>query len=267
MEVKRFVEPKGLQEAYDLLNESNKNQIIAGGAWLKLITKSADTFIGLDKLGLNQIKAGEDRIEIGAMVSLRELQICPDITKLYDGILSDAIGKIMGMNIRNQATIGGSVMGKFAFSDIITPLLAMETKLEFYKAGTVRLEDFLDNNKMGPDILTKIVIKKQKAKGFFKKVARTPLDFAIVNIAVTNHEGKFKIVVGSRPKLASMASTAMEYINSKKNLDDEVLMETAEKAISELDFSDNNRATKEYRKEVAKVYIKRGLKKVIANEN
>ncbi|XMB72119.1 FAD binding domain-containing protein [Mycoplasmatota bacterium WC30] len=267
MVVSEYLRPKNLEEAYKLMIESKKNYLVAGGAWLKLSLKSAEKLISLDGLELDKIQVNKEYIEIGSMVTLRTVEINNEIENLYGGILSKAISKIMGVNIRNLATLGGSIMGKFAFSDIFPALLALNTKLIFYKRGEICLEDFLANPKMEKDILLKVKIKNQTGQGFFKKVAITPLDFSILSIAVSKNVEGFRISVGSTPYIASLAENAMDYINNLSKITDDNILTCSGMVIEELKFSKNNRSSKEYREELAKVYVKRGLKKVIANES
>ena len=267
MEVKNYFNPKDLDEAYDILTQDKKNQIIAGGAWLKLSLKKAETLVALDNLGLDKIEEKNGFIEIGSMVTLREIEKNDSVIKLYDGILAKSISKIMGMNIRNQATIGGSVMGKFAFSDILPVLLVMETVLVFHKNNEITLEEFLATPRMEKDILTKIKIRKISATGFFKKVAKTALDFSVVNVAVSKSEAKFKIAVGSRPQIANLAIKAMNFINKEKTVNEETFEKTAQIAVEEMVFSDNNRGSKKYREHLAKTYVLRGLRSVTQHES
>ncbi len=267
MEIKNYLTPDNLEEVYQILCADKKNQIIAGGAWLKLSLKKADTLISLDNLGLNKIEEKSDFIEIGSMVTLREIETDEKVNKLFDGILSDAVSRIMGMNIRNQATLGGSVMGKFAFSDILPVLLVMDTKLKFYKQGEISLEEFLNKTRIETDILEKVLIKKETGKGFFKKAAITALDFSIVNIAISKNALGFKIAIGSRPQIAKLASETMKYLNDLETVTESEIEEASMMAVNEMVFSNNNRSSKEYRENLARVYVKRGLKKVIFNES
>jgi CO/xanthine dehydrogenase FAD-binding subunit len=172
----------------------------------------------------------------------------------------------MGINIRNIATLGGSVMGKFSFSDIFPVLEVLETSLVFHKHGEVALADYLNNPKFGKDILVKIRIKNQKGKGFFKKVATTPLDFSILNIACSTANGKIKIAVGSTPYIAKPCLSAMNYINGVKTINEETISKCSNYILEEVKFSNNNRGSKEYREELAKVYVMRGIKQVINYE-
>ncbi len=91
---------------------------------------------------------------------------------------------------------------------------------------------------------------------------KTGLDFAVINVGITNTAGHYKIIVGARPSLATFAVKAMEYVNSQKVVSNEVMEEAANIAVEELKFGTNSKASKEYRMELAKVYIKRGLKEV-----
>lgn len=267
LEIRNYLKPTNLEEAYETLLISKNNKLIAGGAWLKLSLKKAETLISLDGLGLDTIEEKKGFIEIGSMVTLRTVETNSLVKDVHDGILSQAIAKVMGMNIRNQATLGGSVMGRFAFSDILPALLVLDTLLVFHKSGGMSLEDFLKNPRMDKDILVKIKIRKESGQGFFKKVARTALDFSIVNIAITRNGKNFKVAVGSRPQVAQLAIGAMAYLNSAKELTEDTILEASRIAVNELSFSRNNRSSKEYREEVARVYVKRGLKKVISDES
>lgn len=263
LNVSEYVKAKNLNEAYNLLSENKKNYLIAGGAWLKLSVKNANKLISLDGLDLNKIELKDGFIEMGALTTLGQIERNETIKKLYDGILVQAIQNIMGVNIRNIATIGGSVMGKFSFSDIYPVLEVLETKLVFYKQGEVELLDFINNPKFEKDILVKLKIKNQKGKGFFKNVATTPLDFSIINIACSYAENKLTISVGSTPYIAKPCNGAMEYMNNLENITDKDIEKCSDLVLEEIKFSSNIRGSKEYREELAKVYVARGIKKVI----
>ncbi len=260
-----YVNPRSIDEAYSLFLENRKNYIKGGGAWLKLTLKSAEKLISLDKLNLDKIIVSNDLIEIGSMTTLREIETNENIVNLYNGILSKACHNIMGINVRNIATIGGTVMSRLAFSDIYPALLVMDTTLVFYKLGEVSLSDFLRKPMKERDILLSIKIKKKEGSGFYKKVATTALDFSIINFAIVKTNNKYMISIGSTPYIASLAYDTMEFLNKQL----EITSKEIEKAISilleEIKVSDNTRSSKDYRVELIKTYFKRGIKKVNAN--
>jgi CO/xanthine dehydrogenase FAD-binding subunit len=264
LRINNYVKVDTLAEGFELLQKEN-SLIIGGGAWLKLTNKDIDSVIDISAVGLNEIIDKDDEIEIGAMVSLRQIETSEIISKQFNGILSNAVGKIMGIPIRNIATIGGSIMGKYSFSDVLTPLLVMDVSLVFYNYGEISLEEFMQIKKFQKDILTKIVIKKEQGKGYFHKLAKTSLDFAVINVAISKGD-TFKIAIGARPSVSTKCYKAMEYINEFKVITNEVIEDTVEIAIEETKFGTSSRASSEYRADVAKAYIIRGLKEVFSNE-
>lgn len=259
MEMKRIVRPQHIKDAYDYLINYPDSTIIGGGAWLKFLSPNMETGIDLSLLNLDQINETKDFIEIGAMATLYHVEKHPAVIDIGQGMIRDAIGLIMGVPFRNIATIGGSIFGKYAFSDLITPLLCLDVKLNFYRHDTMDLLDYLNTKEKINDILLSILIKKESTKGYFKKVSNTPLDFAICNIAVILREEKLYISVGARPGLAKLAEKAMATYEKGK-IDPEKI---AEITIDELHFGSNHLASDLYRKEVAKTYIIRGIKEVL----
>ena len=262
MEIVNYFKAKTIEEAYEKLQEDKANLIIGGGAWLRLSSKTVETAIDLEHVGLNQIKETKDTIEIDAYVTLREVEKNETLKNLFSGIVSKGVNGIMGVALRNLVTVGGSIAGKYSFSDFITPLLAVNTEVVMYKAGKMSLEDFLKLRSREKDIIIKIIIKKEEMLGYYYKMKKTGLDFAVVNVGITNQDGHYKIIVGARPSLATFAVKAMEFINNQKEVTEKVMEETAKIAGEELKFGTNSKAGKEYRTELAKVYIRRGLKEV-----
>ena len=105
-------------------------------------------------------------------------------------------------------------------------------------------------------------IKKTASKGFYKKVKTTALDFPIVNFAVAKVNNEYRIAVGARPAGAALAKEAMEYINKISNPSELDYKKAAEMAADELVYMDNKDASAEYRKDLTRVYVKRGLMEV-----
>lgn len=261
MNIKQVLVPESLEMAYQHLIESRKNMILGGGAWIKISVKEIDQLITLDKIGLNEVIESNDFIEIGALTTLATLENHPMIKNLHEGILSEALSQIMGVSIRNQATIGGSVMGNFSFSDILPVLLVLDVSLVFYKAGEVKLEYFMNNKTHERDILTHIKIRKTSGQGFFKKIAQTPLDFSIINLAISAKP--YRIAIGSRPGNAMLCRKAMDFINEVSSINDDIIKQVIELALIEADLKDNIRSSKDYRELLIKTYLKRGIKQVI----
>ena len=262
MRANEYYRASSLEDAYSKFQEDPKNVILAGGLWIKKIGQSHNTLIDLSTLGLNQISETKDEVIVGAMVTERDFENSPIVKSLFGGAIAFATREVMGVNFRNLATIGGSIMGRYPFSDVIAGLLPYDVTLHFYPEQEMSLEDFLLFRGKFSGILTEVHIKKGEGKGFFKKAKTTALDFPIVNIAVAKVNGKYRVVVGARPMVAALAYKANEYLNRLSSLKKEDYEKAAEIAVSELQFLDNKDASKEYRIDLAKVYIRRGLEEV-----
>ncbi len=262
MKIKNYHLATSLQDAYEVLTESRNNAIVAGGGWLKLSSRTIEKAVDLSDLPLDYIKETDNAVEIGSMTPLQKIVESEALMKICKGILPQAVSQIMGVSLRNLVTVGGSVVGKYGFSDVLTPLLAMNTKLVFYKQGETTLPEFLSQKGRTDDVLEKVVLPKTAGTGYFKKVAKTPLDFAVLNVAITKIDDQYRIVLGSRPSVATLSEEAMAYVNGKKSLRDEDLEHAAKLVRKNVKFGQNPRASQEYREELAYVYTKRGLKEV-----
>lgn len=246
-----------LEDAYSKLNENPKNAIVAGGLWMKKTGLQYDTLIDLSNLGLNQITEKNGFIHVGAMVSLRDFENSPIINSLFNGTTAFGVREVMGPAFRNSATIGGSIFGRYPFSDVIAALLPLDVTVKLYPNQEISLVEFLNLKGKISAILVEIVIKKEEGRGYFKKVKTTALDFPMINFSIVKRCGKHYIAVGSRPMVASLAYKAMEAAD--KGLP---YSEVADIAVNELQFLDSSNISKEYRQDLARVYVRRGLEEV-----
>ena len=256
LRAENYYRATSLEDAYKKLNENPKNAIVAGGLWMKKTGLQYATLIDLADLKLDQIKEVKDEIHVGAMVSLRDFETNPAINRLFSGATAFAVREVMGPAFRNSATIGGSIFSRYPFSDVITGLLPLNVTLRFYPEQEMSLEEWLSYKGKLNAILEEIIIKKEEGKGYFKKVKMTALDFPMVNIAVAKRGGKNYIAVGSRPAAAALAKKAMEEAD-KGNYE-----EAGRLAAEELSYLDSSNVSKEYREDVARVYVRRGLEEV-----
>ena len=95
--------------------ETSGAEIIGGGAWLKMMPKRISEAIDLSGLGLDEITQTDSEIQIGCMVTLRQVEKYPAFSELYNGIIAKSAGSIMGITVRNIATLGGTAAGKYGF--------------------------------------------------------------------------------------------------------------------------------------------------------
>ena len=251
-----YYKAKSLEDAYNKLKENPKNAIIAGGLWMKKTGLQYNELIDLSELGLDQIKEEKGFIHVGAMVSLRDFENSPLIKSLNSGATAFGVREILGPAFRNSATIGGSIFGRYPFSDVIAALLPLDVKVKLYPSQEMSLEEFLNYRGKIDGILEEIIIKKEEGKGFYKKMKATALDFPMINFSIVKRNNKHYIAIGSRPMVASLAPKAMALADQGK------FVEAAEMAAEELQCLDSSNISKEYRMDLVRVYVRRGLEEV-----
>jgi len=261
---KEYVIPANIDEAYKALMARNTNYIVGGCAWLRLGNRRMTTAVDLSACGLDFIRETEDAVEIGAMTSYRTVETSPVLRALFGGCVARCVEPIIGTQFRNTVTVGGSVFGRFGFSDFLTPLLALDTYVVLYKAGAVPLSEFMNMSYRAKDIIVRIVIKKNGAKASYQHFRNSQSDFPVVNLALSKTGEKCVVTVGARSAKAMVAEMTSEYLSGADWSDEEALIEKAQSLIEEVPFTSNMRASAEYRRHICKVLLKRAIREVAA---
>lgn len=264
--IKEYVKPESIDKAYDYLVSKKNVVLIGGGAFVRMGRKNITTAIDLSKTNLDTINETEDDIEIGGMITFGDLEQSPILKKYFSNMLALSVKDIVGIQLRNIVTVGGTVYSRYGFSDLVTGLLALDTKVNLHKQGIIPLEEFLTNGSEQPDILESIIIKKDCREAAFKSMRNSKGDYAILNVAVSRLDDRFRISVGARPSRATLAYNAMDYLN-RNGYSHENILRASEMASDEITFGTNSRGSKEYRKEICKVLLKRALLEVVGNED
>ena len=198
--IQKYVRAQSLEEAWQL-NQSKRNRIVGGMLWLRLGRGGVGTAIDLSGLGLDKIEETETEFSIGAMATLRQLEQHDGLTAYANGAVRNAVKDIVGVQFRNMATIGGSIWGRFGFSDVLTVFLAMDCCVELYKGGIVPLEQFA-NMKKDNDILVRLIVKKAPGKVVYTAMRNQRTDFPVITCALSNIGRQSKAVIGARPAKA-----------------------------------------------------------------
>ena len=254
--IDQYVIAKSLEEAYEL-NQNRRNVILGGIMWLKMGRKRIGKAIDLSALELNKIEEDEESFHIGAMCTLRHLEVHLGLKKYFNGIIEKSVENIVGVQFRNGATVGGTVFSRFGFSDVLTVLLALDTYVELYKGGIISLSQFMDMPRDN-DILVKIIIKKDNRKVAYLNQRKNVSDLPILACAVSNIGNTWNIVIGSRPAKAQRISLELsEHLNEKEI--DEIINVVKDKIV----FGSNDRGSEEYRLILADVLIRRNIKEIL----
>ena len=141
LKIKNYVKAESLEQAYEL-NQKRTACVLGGMVWLKMGNRVVTTAIDLSGLGLDTITETESEFVIGCMTPLRDLELHQGLHTYTKGAIRESLRHIVGVQFRNCATVGGSIWGRFGFSDILTCMMVLDSYVELYKGGTVSLEEF-----------------------------------------------------------------------------------------------------------------------------
>lgn len=251
----QYVRAGSLEEAYNLYQKKN-NVVIGGMLWLKMQRGKKGTVIDLCDLGLNRIEEDEESFRIGAMVSLRALELHPGLQAETCGAAADSVRHIVGVQFRNTATVGGSIYGRFGFSDVLTLFLALDAQVELYKAGVMRLEDFVRMPRKTRDILVSVIVPKRSSRRLcYQSMRLTQTDFPVLTCCAAAEPGKTFAVVGARPQPAVCIYDEQGILTD--GIDEDSAAGFAAYAASRTKFGSNMRGTAEYREHLCRVLVRR----------
>ncbi len=246
--IREYKRAESLEEAWQL-NQKKNNRILGGMIWLNVQKLSIGTAIDLSGLSLDKIEEDSDQFKIGAMVTLRQLEIHPGLESYTRGAVREALRHIVGVQLRSMATIGGSIYGRFGFSDVLSVFLSMDAYVELYKGGLVPLKEY-GQRSYDRDIVTAVIIRKEKADFVYQSLRNNQTDFPTLTCAAARlSDGSYRFAVGARPGKACLfepgpAEDAAAY---------------AQAVCDALQTSSNLRGSAAYRQHLAKVFVTRAV--------
>lgn len=276
-----YFKPSSLKEASEiLLKHGDKAHILNGGTDLIIRMRDRITepevVVDIKNINeLNDIKLNENgELIIGACVNLNDVAHNKTLYENYK-FLAEAAHEVGSSQVRNRATMIGNICNASPLADTATPLLALDAVVLIYGPDgerEVSIHDFFvwvrkTCLKIG-EIVKGIKIPKydKNISGYFQKVSRRRMvDLSTVCGTVVRIEDEIRISLGAVAPTPIRLRKTEEFIKDKE-LTTEVIEEAQEIAASEVSPIDDVRASKEYRIEMAKLIVKRGLLKISENE-
>ncbi len=268
----QYVRAQSLDEAYELY-QKKPNFVLGGMLWLKMKNKTLGTAIDLCDLGLDQIDEDENEFRIGAYATLRQIETHEALNAYTHGAIAESVRHIVGVQFRNVATVGGSIWGRFGFSDVMTIFRALGAKVQLHKAGVMDLDEFAALPRTTRDVLVSVIVPKN-AKGIVYLSQRNQsTDFPVLTCAVANRSGRYVAVIGASPYMAEPVwdeDGILNGITGAKSDGNKALTENSENnekiekfagyVAEHIRFGSNIRAGAEYREMICKVLTRRAVK-------
>ena len=205
-----YHKPKTLDEALILLAKSNIFPL-GGGTALSKATPDPVSVVDLQRLGLDSLRVNGSDLVIGAtctLQSLMEFDQTPDAVKT-------SLKLEAPLNLRNSATVAGSIVSGDGRSTFLTMLLSMDAKIEQkfldgteVKSQTTGISEFILTHPKG--LITSITVPLN-IKTAFEYVSRTPADTPIVCAALTQWKsGRTRLALGGHGKNPLLAMDGTE---------------------------------------------------------
>ena len=247
MTIREYKRAESLEEAWQL-NQKKANRVLGGMIWLKMENINVGTAIDLSGLGLDKIEETAEGFSIGAMVPLRQIELHEGLNAYTDGAVRESVRQIVGVQLRNLATVGGSIYSRFGFSDVLTMFLALNASVELYKGGIVPLSEYAQRP-YDRDILVRVIVPKEQAAFCYQSVRNSQTDIPVLTCAAARlQDGSYRFAVGARPLKAVLyeepAAPAQQ------------LAETIQQQVV---TGSNMRGSAEYRRHLAGVLTKRAV--------
>lgn len=271
-----YLLPETLEEVTKLLDEYGPEILVMAGGTLAmpLINEGVSTpeiVLGLKRAKLNYLRKSNGIFVVGATTSLTQMTEQSDIP-----VLREAAHAVGGWAIRNMGTIGGNLFAPPPGGDFAVALLALDAELKFVGkngARVMRLDEFytgfLTNRMVPGEILSEVILPIPKGSSAFIKYGRrhtnTPSIVAVaINIVFEGgmvEEARVALnAVGPHPFRAKRVEAYLQ----GKALKEEVALEAAELATTEIEPFTDPIASEWYRRKMVPVIVKRALERLIA---
>lgn len=270
--------PQSVAEAVELLDRyGDEAKIIAGGQSLvpMMNFRLARPEILIDINGIKEleyIKSEGDELVIGALTRERDIEKSPLVIDQFP-FLSKAISYIGHAAIRNRGTIGGSLVHADPSAELPTSLCALNGKLKVVGPSGEKILDpeeffltYLTTSLEPSDLLTEVRIPAlpEKTGWSFSELSRRSGDFAVVAVGILLFLEAPGVCREARISMGGVAPTPVradeaEALLAGQKLSEELIAKAALQAAEETDTEPDYHASAEYRMDMARVFVKRGL--------
>ncbi len=270
---KTYFRPDDLKTALALLQRPDMHAVpLAGGSWLVprlrtdvdlpgSLAAEVDAVVDLADVGLNTVRLegspGNGWLHLGATTPLTDLVDGEACQAIAGGLLAEAARREGAVNLRNVATVAGSVLAAESSSELLLALLVLAADAIVVDGDgderTVPLADLLADPPalLGRGLITELRLPWPNGgvRGGLARVARTPVDHPIVAAAA--------VVDGDNARVAIGGVSTLPVLLRLASVDD--LVQAVTTALSGQDTVSDFRGSVEYRQAMAPIIAHRSL--------
>ena len=269
-----YLKPDSIKEAILILSQyGDRARILNGGT--DLIVGIRDKILQPEYVvdiktipHLNKITYNEQEgLTIGATVTLNEISDSKVVQRNYP-ILAEACKTVGSYLVRNRATLVGNICNASPAADTAPPLLVLDAKVNIVGSDgekTVPLNQFFVGVKKNilkkEEVVISVTVPPLRDKWtgvYLKQGRRKDVDLATVGVAVVCIRDEIRIALGAVAPIPVRVFKTEELLKGKI-IDEPLLEETARSALAEVSPISDIRSSKEYRKEIVKVLIRRAI--------
>jgi len=236
-----------------------------------LVLCGSDEITGLVDLGGLGLSYVEDRggvLAIGATTPLTAILEHSATTAYLNGVVVRMLERVGTPPLRNAATIGGNLVRRQPWSDVIPLFRALDATITVFDGEyrTMAIGELYEGAAhLAGAVLTEIQLPRPSVgtEAAFWKFARSEVDIATLNCAVMlRTDGDrctaARIYIGATPRLAAAASAAEEVLRGG-DLSDDAVATAARTAAGEIETGDDLRGDAAYRTRLVGVGVTRCL--------
>ncbi len=203
-QIREFHRAPTVERAVELLQRSDRTTapLVAGPRLPDAGFPAADAVVDLRGLALDGIAPAGDAVRLGALTPLQVVVESSRLAALAGGILPKTAYLAAHFGLRNLATIGGAIDGALSDSaappEVLLALLALNASVEVHAPTVTQMP--LAAWRPGAGLLATVIVPARGGQGALARVARSPLDRAIVAAVAVVVEGVARVAVsGAAP--------------------------------------------------------------------
>ena len=284
MRFEKYFQPDSVEACCALLNEYRENaRVLAGGTdlvpRLKMGLLKPTAVIGMmDIPGIDEITLSDRGLVLGTLANLRRISLDQRLDADYP-VLKEACSHVSSLQVRNMATIGGNACNANPSADAIHGLILYDAQAVIASGAGTRQIPILElfagpgkNTLETGELLVKFVLPPVPSRtgAAYKKFAiRGDSDISIVGAGALVTLAEDGTVSQARVSLGAVAPTPMrsagaEALLTGKVLTPELMAQAAEAAAGDCSPISDQRASREYRLEMVRVWVRHALEEALA---